>query len=103
MPDLLTEITRAAKAYYAQAPALGPTAADFHDWTTLLAPVRQAENRARGFAAALADPEFLRYCLEWRGYDMWGFMAAQLSVAAFAVWAANGQFNGNLPSHGIGR
>ena len=40
MPDLLTEITHAAKAYYAQGPALGITPTDFHDWASTLAPAR---------------------------------------------------------------
>lgn len=31
MPDLLTEITQAAKAYYAQANAFPLTATDFYD------------------------------------------------------------------------
>ena len=101
MPDLLTEITHAAKAYYAQGPALGITPTDFHDWASTLAPARRA--RAPGFAAAKARPEFLRYCLEWRGYDMWSFMAGRLSVAAFTRWATNEEFNGDLPPHGIGR
>lgn len=103
MPDLLTEITRAAKAYYAQAPALGLTQTDFLDWVATLPLNRQATVRRHGFAAAQAEPAFLRYYLEWRGYDMWGFMAARLSLAAFALWEANGQFNGDLPPNGIAR
>ena len=103
MPDLLTEITRAAKAYYAQAPAMGLTSNDFNDWVASLAPVRQEPARRCGFAAAQAAPAFLRYCLEWRGHDMWGFMAARLSVGAFELWAAHGQFNGDLPPQGIAR
>ena len=103
MPDLLTEITHAAKAYYAQGPALGITPTDFHDWASTLALARWAHVRAQGFAAAKAGPKFLRYCLEWRGYDVWIFMAGRLSVAAFTLWATNGEFNGDLPPHGIGR
>ena len=34
---------------------------------------------------------------------MWSFMAGRLSVAAFTLWATNGEFNGDLPPHGIGR
>ena len=103
MPDLLTEITLTAKAYYAQASALKITATDFSEWVASLPSVRQAEARTHGFAIAQAKPAFLRYCLECRGYDMWGFMAARLSVAAFTLWTANGEFNGDLPPQGIAR
>ena len=65
MPDLLTESTHAAKAYYAQGPALGITPTNFHDRASTLAPAWQAHVRAQGFAAAKAELEFLRYCLEW--------------------------------------
>ena len=30
-------------------------------------------------------------------------MAGRLSVAAFTLWATNGECNGDLPPHGIGR
>ncbi len=103
MPDLLTEITRAAKAYYAQAHALPLTATDFYDWLASLPAARRADVRARGFAASQAEPDFLRFCLEWRGHDMWSFMAGQLSVPAFELWVANRQFNGDLPPHAVGR
>ena len=76
---------------------------DFHDWASTLASAWQAHVRAQGFAAAKAEPEFLRYCLEWRGHDVWSFMAGRLSVAAFTLWVTNGEFNGDLPPHGIGR
>ena len=56
---------------------------------------------ARGFAANRAEPDFLRVCLEWRGLDRWGSMAARLSIAAFELWAANGGFNGELPPHAL--
>ena len=58
---------------------------------------------ARGLAAGQAEPDFLRYCLEWRGYVRWGFLAARLSVPAFGRWAAHYQFNGDLPPHAVGR
>jgi len=103
MPDLLSEITHAAKAYYAQASSLPLTATDFYDWLASLPDARRAEVTARGFAASQAEPDFLRFCLEWRGHDMWGFMAGQLSMAAFELWEANGQFNGDLPTNSVGR
>ena len=58
---------------------------------------------ARGFAASQAEPDFLRFCLEWRGLDMRSFMSARLSAAAFELWAAHNEFNGDLPPHGISR
>lgn len=103
MPDLLTEITRAAKVYYAQANVLPLTATDFFEWWATLSAARQAEVTARGFAASRAEPDFMRHCLEARGYDMWGFMAEQLSIAAFELWTAHHQFNGDLPPHGVSR
>ena len=103
MPDLLAEITTTARAYYAQAAAFPLTATDFYDWLEGLAPTRRADVLARGFAARRAEPDFLRFCLEWRGLDMWGFMAARLSLAAFELWVANGEFNGDLPPHALAR
>ena len=103
MPDLLAEITAAARAYYAQAAAFPLTATDFYDWLAGLPPARWAGVLARGFAASQAEPDFLRFCLEWRGLDMWSFMAARLSVAAFELWVANGEFNGDLPPHAVSR
>ena len=103
VPDLLTEITRAARAYYAQVDDIMLTATDFHDWRASLSAARQAEVTARGLAAARAEPAFLRYCLEWRGYDMWHFMAGRLSVPAFALWEAHRQFDGDLPPHAVAR
>lgn len=103
MPELLTEITQAAKAYYAQANTFPLTATDFYDWLASLVAARQAEVLTRGFAAGQAEPDFLRFCLAWRGYGMWDFMAGQLSVEVFALWQANGEFNGDLPSHAINR
>lgn len=103
MPDLLTEITAAAKAYYAQASHFALTATDFYDWLASLPEARRAEVVARGFLASQAEPDFLRYALEWRGYDMRAFMMGKLSVDAFELWMNNGQFNGDLPLHSVRR
>lgn len=103
MPDLLAEITRAAKEYYRQANALPLTATDFYDWLASLPAARKAEVMAHGFSACRAEPDFLRFCLEWRGHDMYSFMAGQLSVDAFTLWEASGGFDGDLPYHGISR
>ena len=103
MPDLLSEITQAAKAYYAQASALPLTANDFYEWLVSLPVARHAEVTARGFAADQAEPDYLRYCLEFRGHSMWSFMAHQLTVPAFELWTTHNQFNGGLPAHGVGR
>ena len=103
MPDLLTEITHAAKVYYAQTGAFTLTATDFFDWLASLPPARRAAVQAHGFTASQAEPAFLRYCLEGRGYTMRHFMAEQLSPAAFALWATHGEFNGDLPAHAVGR
>ena len=103
MPDLLAEITQAAKAYYAQAAAFPLTATDFYDWLESLPPAQRATVLAQGFAASQAEPNFLRFCLEWRGYSRREFMASRLSVAAFSLWIANGEFNGDLPMHGVVR
>jgi hypothetical protein len=103
MPDLLTEITDAAKSYYAQAYAFTLTATDSYDWLAELPTTRRAEVLAHSFTASQAEPDFLRYCLEWRGYDMRAFMVGQLSVDAFALWMGNGQFNGAMPPHAVAR
>ena len=103
MPDLLSEITQTAKAYYAQASAVPLTATDFYDWLESLPTARKAEVIVHGFRAGRTEPGFLRFCLEWRGYDMWGFMAARLSVEAFTLWTNNGEFNGDLPPNAISR
>ncbi|WP_210521841.1 hypothetical protein [Hymenobacter terricola] len=103
MPDLLTEITDSAKAYYAQANAFPLTATDFYDWMAALPAARRAQVLAHGFTASQAEPDFLRFCLEWRGYDMRAFMAGRLSVAAFELWEANSEFNGDMPLHAVGR
>ena len=103
MPDLLTEITHAAKAYYAQARAFPLTATDFYDWMAGLPGARRAEVQAHGFVGSQGDPDFLRYCLEWRGYDMRAFMVGRLSVEAFALWVENKEFNGDLPPNAVCR
>jgi hypothetical protein len=103
MPDLLTEITRAAKAYYAQTSNFPLTATDFFDWLGSLPAARRAAVEAHGFTASQAEPAFLRYCLEGRGYAMRPFMAERLSAAAFTLWATHGEFNGDLPAHAVSR
>lgn len=103
MPDLLAEITAAARVYYAQVNELDLTATDLYAWLDELPVVRRAEVMARGLAASRAEPDFLRFCLECRGYAMREFMAQYLSVAAFELWEAHGEFNGDLPPHGIAR
>ena len=103
MPDLLAEITAAARAYYAQANSLPLTATDFFSWLGELPATRRADLLARGLAASRAEPHFLRYCLECRGYAMRAFMAPRLSVAAYELWAAHGEFDGDLPPHSIAR
>ncbi|MFD2718447.1 hypothetical protein ACFST9_06955 [Hymenobacter monticola] len=89
--QLLAEINDAIRAYCAQAKTLTLTATDFYDWLASLPPARQAAVRQRGLRACRAEPEFLRFCLEWRGIDLWSFMAAKLSLAAFDLWTATGQ------------
>lgn len=103
MPDLLAEITEAARTYYAQANHPELTATDFSVWLDELTMARQAEVLARGLVASRAELGFLRYCLEWCGNDMREFMAQYLSVVAFELWEAYGEFNGDLPPHGIAR
>ncbi len=103
MPDLLAEITAAARAYYAQANALPLTATDFRSWLDELPAAQRADLLARGLTGSRAEPRFLRYCLEWRGFAMRAFMASRLSVAAYELWAAHGQFDGDLPPHSVAR
>ncbi|AWM33642.1 hypothetical protein [Hymenobacter nivis] len=103
MPDLLAEITAAARAYYAQANALPLTATDFASWLDELPTAQRAGLLARGLPGGRAEPRFLRYCLECRGYAMRAFMAPRLSVPAYELWAAHGEFNGDLPLHSIAR
>lgn len=90
-PDLLAEIDNATQAYCAQARGLALTATDFYDWLESLPPARRDEVRRRGLHASHAEQEFFRFCLEWRGIDMWSFMAANLSLPAFGLWVATGQ------------
>ncbi|MDB5270760.1 MAG: hypothetical protein JWP58_3800 [Hymenobacter sp.] len=97
--DLISEINAAIRAYCTQARALTLTATDFYDWLKSLPPARRAEVRQRGLRASRAEPEFLRFCLEWRGIDLWGFMAANLSLPAFDLWVATGQSACPQPIH----
>ena len=87
MTDLLSEITRVTKAYYAQAGRLQLTAQDFYAWLAALSPGRRAAVLKRGFKDQQNEPALLRYCLEARGCSMWHFMGEQLSAEAFALWA----------------
>ena len=91
MSNLLAEITQAAQAYYGQARAFPLTATDFYDWLEALPAARKATILAHGFVASQAEPGFLRFCLEWRGYSMRTFMAEHLSFDAFTLWIANGE------------
>lgn len=90
MSTLLPEITAAAQAYYAQTADFPLTATDFYDWLASLSPARRAEVLKRGFTTSQAEPEFLRWCLEVRGYSMRDFMAERLSVAAYTEWVGQG-------------
>lgn len=103
LPDLFTETTRAAQAYQAPVLAIGLTSNGYNDWRASRAPAWREEARRCGFAAAPAAPVFLRYCLKWRGHDMWGFMAARLFVGASELWVAPGQFNGDWLPRGLTR
>lgn len=103
MPDFLAEITTAAKAYYTQTSDFPLTATDFLDWLDSLPAARRADVLARGFLSSQAEPDFLRWCLELRGYSMCAFMADQLSVEAYAIWFTHHQFNGDLPIHSLRR
>ena len=97
MSDLLTEITTAAKAYYAQTSDFPLTATDFLDWMDSLPAARRADVLARGFTTSQAEPDFLRWCLELRGYSMRAFMAERLSVEAYHSWLTHSQLHGDLP------
>ena len=103
MPDLLTEITHAARAYYAQTRNFRLTATDFFDWLASLPAPHRAAVQAHGFTASQAEPGFLRYCLECRGYLMRPFMAERLSATAFELWLRHGEFNGDLPAQRVSR
>jgi hypothetical protein len=91
MSDLLFEITTATQAYYAQTSDFPLTATDFLDWLDSLSAARRADVLARGFTTSQAEPDFLRWCLELRGYSMRAFMAEQLSVAAYEAWVLQGE------------
>ncbi len=97
MPDQLTEITRAARGYYAQAARVPITATDFFDWLKQLSPAGRAEFEAQGLAFAQTERAFLRFVLELRGISMLEYMMEHLSVPAFELWAAHAEFNGDLP------
>lgn len=97
MPDPLAEIMTAAQAYYAQTSDFPLTATDFLDWLDSLPAARRADVLARGFLTSQAEPDFLRWCLEQRGYSMRAFMADKLSVNAYGIWFRHSQFSGDLP------
>ena len=99
MPDLLTEITQAARAYYRQTAHIQLTATDFLDWLAQLNPADRANLTTRGFAGAQTELAFLRYCLEARAYSMRAHMMHHLSAAAYALWTQHAGFNGDLPDH----
>ncbi len=103
MLGLLAETTRAAKAYYAQTSDFPLTTTDFFDWLASLPAPYRAAVQAHGFTTSQAEPGFLRYCLENRGYAMRPFMAEWLSATAFALWQHHGEFNGDLPAHSVSR
>ena len=103
MPDLLTEITLASKAYYAQANYFELTVTDLYDWLATLPATRRTRVLSEGFATSRAEPDFLRYCLELRGYSMRSFLAEMLSMPAYALWAAHGEQASDLPPQGLAR
>jgi len=96
MPDLHAEIALVTTAYYAQANSLTLTATDLYDWLATLPAARRERVLHTGFATSQAEPDFLRYCLELRGYSMRNFLAEELSVAAYALWAAHGELASDL-------
>ena len=100
MPDLLREITQAARAYYDQWQYITPTDTDLQDWRQGLPPMKQAQVSITTLAVACTLRNFQRFCLEWRGYSMRRFMSQQLSAEAFALWQQNQEFNGDLPADG---
>ncbi len=97
MPDQLTEITHAARSYYAQAARVPITATDFFDWLQQLIPAERAEFQAKGFAIAQTERSFLRFALELRGVSMREYMMEHLSIRAFELWTTHAEFNGDLP------
>lgn len=103
MPDLLAEITRVAKAYYVQANRLQITATDLYDWLATLPSARQEAVLHAGFSSSQTELDFLRFCLELRGYSMRSFLAEKISVAAYTLWVSYGEFNGDLPPHSVAR
>ncbi len=103
MSDLLAAITTAAQAYYAQTSHFPLTATDFLDWLDSLPAARRADVLARGFTTSQAEPGFLRWCLELRGYSMREFMAERLSVKAYELWLARCQRGNDWLTHTSGR
>ncbi|HEX8428166.1 hypothetical protein [Hymenobacter sp.] len=97
MPDLLTEITHAARAYYGQWHLITATETDFRDWLQELPPAEHLRLANSGFAVACTQRAFQRFCLEWRGYPMRDFMGETLSVDAYMLWQKVQEFNGELP------
>ena len=97
MPDQLTEITQAARRYYAQTARIPITATDFFDWLKQLNPAERADFQARGFAVAQTECSFLRFALELRGISMREYMMKHLSILAFELWMNHAEFNGDLP------
>jgi hypothetical protein len=100
MSDLLAEITKAARAYYQQLQEIQCTEADFQDWLRELSVSERQTAEDEGFTLVRTRRSFQRYCLEWRGHSMREFMSQHLSVAAFALWRTNHEFNGDLPENG---
>jgi hypothetical protein len=100
MPDLLAEITHAARAYYQQLQEIKCSEVDFQDWLRELPLHERQAAESDGFALACTRRAFQRYCLEWRGKSMREFMSQHVSVSAFALWQINHEFNGDLPESG---
>ena len=98
MPDLLAEITHAARAYYQQLQQINCTETDFRDWLQTLPSAEREQMTASGFPIGCTRRAFQRYCLEWRGYSMREFMRAHLPMAAFNLWEVHNDFNDDLPA-----
>lgn len=96
-PEALAEITAAARAYYHQAAPLQLTATDFFDWLELLPATTHADLLRAGFGTGRYRLDFLRHCLERRGYSMRQHMMACLPIAAYEAWEKHYEFNGSLP------
>jgi hypothetical protein len=96
-PEALAEITEAARAYYRRAAPLQLTATDFFDWLELLPVATRAKLLREGFSTGRYRLDFLRHCLEVRGYSMRQHMMECLSIAAYEAWEKHYEFNGDLP------